>query len=440
MEEQRGKLYLISCFWGNESVRYQQLLSTLNQLLKLQQKQSFQLIFAFASSLPLPKEFQLLNARVIKFEWSELSRFLWHKEHLYNVMIARSKDILHDYDRCYFFDCDLIFNDDWFICENIKSSFLENGGVVQGFEWVKTENHSSLSWCAQRCKGELAYQNTGLIWGMTLKTYNQLGGWPSLPDGSGDSAWVMEITGKRFGELCRKKWFLNSLRVLSYPEIDYLPVTVDRMGNAVAEYVNRTRFWEYLALPFSTYFSSAEDDLLKWNDIGLKCFHAFYPSQLEDHLNIWRQQFNQLLADGYFSIPLVLPRFYGDSFGADFFDFTGTGFVQIKKIISGFQLLIPSISHGVYPNRIEYHRPSVVSSASKCKLHISSSIPISLHVFVMNESGDDSELSKFEIDRSIEFMWLPPRFKSKTVSLRLDFESPSFADASIIFSFEESMC
>ena len=352
------------------------------------------LLFDTEEALDL-SAFPQVNYRVIKA--SAQNADLWQKEHLFNILFAQ--DEVDDSHYCYFLDADI-----------------------------------SLSWVNGHKQGMLLNQNCGLAWGMTALTMAQVGGFKPLPDGSGDSAWVMEVSGKRFGELIHCSWFTDRLRSLSVKQLDCFDLMVSRLGNFSNDYFNRTRLWSYLALPWTEYFDQSPNQLLTLTSMGEHVVDVYHNGSIVGLVN-----------EQKVILPRVIPRLYGDVFEYDFFDFIGQGAAWVDYSDNGFALKLQVYKRGDPLKQVTYHLPITSSILQrlhqKTKVQLSCNMPVSIESFTAGASYFELSRQRYKLapDIPIEITWLAKRFASRATGWRLTmtFDDLScFVDTDIVFNLE----
>jgi len=149
----------------------------------------------------------------------------WHKEALYNFA----------YYFC-FGGKNFIFSDAEVYCEKnnwIDSTFLalNENDFIHGFKNVVDTadvEYNDFSWTYKHLKLNGGNSAQGLVWGMTSKLIQQLGGLPDYcPDGSNDSLLVETITGENMGLPSSAVWYYtDSFKKLNNIKYDYVDFEV----------------------------------------------------------------------------------------------------------------------------------------------------------------------------------------------------------------------
>lgn len=408
-------LHLFSCFWGDDRDRYQALESFLCSLDHCSASFSFVLHFHFASNLPVPPLLRKSHVTLSLSDYNEAHHGLWQKEEIFNYQFFHSSLDGQENCYCYFVDADVLLTEDWFLEESKWRNFLQRGGVVQGFAGLQSEEgQKSFAW--HHSLGQQKLVNPGLIWGISSKIFSSRGGFPSLPEGSGDSAWAMEVSGSCFEVLTAQPWFNARLRPLPPLPLDYFRIDVLRLtqGNSSAHfhYNNRTRFWQSHRTERPLYYSA--QGLLSWNEYG-KQLYIDYHSPLSDSVDY----------DSWIDQHKVIPRLYHPDVDGAFFDFTFAGFAystfQKQKWSLQARSFSPKLSH-----KIVYHHPlsmkNLASVPSEITIQVNQDSCVELFTSGRSFFDLSRQRHKLRAGEIKTFHWLPNRMRSSAVGLRLTFE------------------
>ena len=254
---------LITSTWGLD----QSHIDTLHQSHEMWKKQTDSFIHIHIVMNNNKNHLQFLpDLFVYHVESDDLNSGLWHKEALQNIggHLGRFQKYF------IFLDSDVYSKDTSYINRMKEKLKADNAELVQGFSKVEDTldiDYCQSSWVSQHKKGIEYWRAPGLIWGMTYKTFGFIQGFNSLiPEGSNDGAFISEILDIKFGEASSRKWFSESVRKMpKIFKLDYLEVEVVHINHGQSrDYINRSYFFDLLAIPMKDIFQQDFLGILNW--------------------------------------------------------------------------------------------------------------------------------------------------------------------------------
>lgn len=394
----------------------------MSHLLRLCKRYQFDLHLAYASDFAIPTEVIDLKAKVWTFPLPADDYLPWQKEHLFNLAFACSSTSVSPNDRCYFFDVDIFFNEEWFLTELASLAFLDNKTIIQGFSHLRNGEHSEPSWAFEYSQQRITFRNTGLIWGMTASLFKELGGFTYLPDGSGDSAWVSELLGECSGDLCRYEWFRLQLRSFPALSIRALPVTMTREKQEQSDYENRARIYSYFYHPLASNYILDDRGCVRWAADAIRCLKTL--SHIDLQSSSWRNVFSQQCSLHLLCLPTDTPRLYLNDVIEGFFDFNGSTILEHQMSESQFSLLCWNPDPSRPLHSFSLHCPKITQrllAIFSCLEFFSAQISrIGLYLYDPDDNTD--HFSWYEMSSPLTIDLLKPTLLRTGMSLRLDFE------------------